>query len=72
MQKPKQNGPKFPGVTVYLTGGDGNAFAVLGAGISAMREAGVPPKQVAKYVKESMSGDYDNLLATAIKWVDVR
>jgi hypothetical protein len=64
--------PKYPNVTVRLVGEDGNAFAIMGRVISAMREAGVPQKEIAKYMKESMAGDYDHLLMVALRWVDVR
>ncbi len=36
-----------------------------------MRRAGVPPTEIEAFRVEAMSGDYDNLLATAMKWVDV-
>jgi hypothetical protein len=34
--------PKYPNITVQLTGSDGNAFAVLGRVLAALRGAGVP------------------------------
>jgi hypothetical protein len=37
-----------------------------------MREARVPPKQIAKFMREATAGDYDNLLVTVARWVDVR
>ena len=64
--------PKYPTVVVQLTGEDGNAFAIMGAVARALREAGVPKAEVAKYMRESMRSDYDHLLVTALKWVDVR
>lgn len=62
---------KYPDVHVQLTGTDGNAFAIMGAVQSALRRAGVPAEEIAKYQEESMSGDYDHLLQTAMRWVDV-
>lgn len=64
--------PKYPHITVQLTGNDGNAFAVMGAVSKALRRADVPAEEIKQYTDESMSGDYDNLLATAMSWVDVR
>lgn len=61
---------KYPDVHVQLTGRDGNAFAVMGAVAKALRQAGYGD-QADAYIEESMSGDYDHLLATAMKWVDV-
>jgi hypothetical protein len=72
MMTAKTSEPRYPDVTVQLTGEDGNAFAIMGAVARALREAGVPKAEVARYMKESMSGGYDDLLMTAIKWVDVR
>jgi hypothetical protein len=63
--------PKYPGIEVQLTGKDGNAFAIMGRVSMAMRGAGVPEAEIDKYRAESMSGDYNRLLAIAMKYVDV-
>jgi len=57
-------------ITVKLIGKDGNAFAILGAVKSALRKAGMKEEAEA-YLKEAMAGDYDHLLATTMKYVDV-
>lgn len=64
------NEPKYPDVTVQLTGEDGNAFAILGAVGRALRRAG-HGDAVDAFMAEATSGDYDNLLATAMRYVDV-
>lgn len=61
--------PKYSEIVVPLVGEDGNAVAIMGRVANAMREAGVPQEEINEYLDESMSGDYDNLLRTAIKWV---
>jgi hypothetical protein len=63
--------PKYPEITVQLSGEDGNAFAILGAVTKALRKAGVSLEESTAFSKEAMSGDYDDLLATCMKWVDV-
>ena len=63
--------PKYPDIKVQLTGNDGNAFAIMGAVSRALREANVPAEEIKEYTDESMTGDYDHLLCTATKWVDV-
>lgn len=63
--------PKYPDVTVQLTGEDGNAWAVLGKTARAMKRAGLPKEVVDAYIDEAMAGDYDHLLGTTMKWVDV-
>ena len=67
----ENEGPKYPDIDVQLTGNDGNAYAIMGAVGQALRRAGVSKEEIDQYSKESMSGDYDNLLRTAMKWVNV-
>lgn len=61
----------FDNVTVELSGQDGNAFAVMAKVKSAIEKAGATQGEIETYLAESMSGDYDNLLRTAMKWVHV-
>ena len=65
------NAPKYPEITVQLLGRDGNAFSVLGAVRRALRENGVSPSEIAAFLNEATSGDYDALLRTCMKWVEV-
>jgi hypothetical protein len=58
-------------VAVQLSGNDGNAFAVMGAVKSALKEAGASKEELDQYLSDSMSGDYDNLLRVAMDWVEV-
>jgi hypothetical protein len=62
---------KYPDVVVELVGNDGNAFAIMGAVSKALRRHGVDKTEIDEYMQESMSGDYDNLLRTAFRWVSV-
>jgi hypothetical protein len=62
---------KYPEIEVQLTGQDGNAYAIMGAVQKALRKAEVPKEQIDEYLKESMSGDYNHLLRTAMAWVSV-
>jgi hypothetical protein len=63
--------PKYPHVTVKLTGRDGNAFAVLSAVRAGMRRAMIDEKECDAFFKEATAGGYDHLLATAMRWVEV-
>ena len=65
------NDIKYPDVFVQLSGNDGNAFAIMGAVQTALRRHGVPHEEIQQYLEESMSGDYDHLLQTAMRWVNV-
>jgi hypothetical protein len=69
---PGVEAPKYPDVEVQLTGNDGNAFSIMGAVSAALKSAGVSKEEINEYTSESMSGDYDNLLRTAVAWVTVK
>lgn len=58
-------------VNVKLTGTDGNAFALMGKVKSALEKAGATEEEQEKFLDEATSGDYDNLLQTCMKWVNV-
>ena len=62
---------KYPNVRVQLAGTDGNAFAVLAKVKRALQDAGVPQEEREEFFQEATSGDYDHLLQTAMRWVDV-
>lgn len=62
---------RYPDVTVTLVGDDGNAFAILGKVSKALRNAGATREEVDTYVDEATAGDYDNLLRTTMRWVEV-
>lgn len=63
--------PKYPNITVQLTGKDSNAFNILGICLQAMRKAGLPQEERDKFQKEATSSNYDHLLATCMDWFDV-
>ena len=62
--------PKFPEITVKLVGEDGNAFAIIGKVKKALKKAGYND-EVESFMKEAMSGDYNNLLRVAMEYVEV-
>jgi len=63
---------KYPNITVKLIGEDGNAFAIIGQTCKALREAGLSEEQWHEYREEAMSGDYNHVLQTTMKYVNVR
>lgn len=63
--------PKYPHIHVQLTGHDGNAFAIIGRVLAALKRAGVHREERDRYIAESTEADYDHLLRTAMRWVDV-
>ena len=62
--------PKYPNITISidLNSPDGNAFAILSTVQKALRNAGATKEELTQYSMDSMSGDYDNLIAAQYKW----
>ena len=63
--------PKYPDIIVELSGEDGNAFTILGRIGEALKRNGIPQKEREDFYNEATSGDYDHLLQTCMKWVNV-
>jgi len=59
-------------IDVQLTGEDGNAFAILGAVVKGLKQAGASPFDIDTFQQEAMSGDYDHLLQVCMRWVNVQ
>lgn len=57
---------------VELAGQDGNAFAVMGRCRRAAKAAGWSDAEWGAVQTEMTSGDYDHLLVTACRYLDVR
>lgn len=56
--------------TLPLVGIDGNAFSVIAQVRRGLKAAGAPPEYIAKVQNEMMDGDYDHLLAVAIRYTE--
>ena len=56
---------------VKLIREDGNAFNILGKVQKALKDAGASKEYIEEYVKEALAGDYNHLLSTTMKYVDV-
>jgi hypothetical protein len=64
---------KYPEVKkVKLIGEDGNAFAILGRVMAAMKSAGLSKEVQSEYFTEATAGDYGHLLRTTMKWVKTK
>ena len=55
-------------VMVKLAGEDGNAFAIIGRCMRAMRRAGWGTTEIRDFEAEATSGNYDHLLATVMEY----
>lgn len=54
-----------------LSGGDGNAFAILGKVQRVANKAGWTEEQINEFMEEAKSGDYNDLLITCQEYFDV-
>lgn len=63
--------PLYPDITVQLIGEDGNAFSILGNVTRQLKKHKIEQSVIDKFLKEATSGDYDNLLCTCMKYVNV-
>jgi proline dehydrogenase len=52
--------PKYD-IEVQLSGENGNAFAIIGRVVRALRKAKVSEEEIESFSKEAMSGNYDKL-----------
>ena len=61
--------PICEGVTVQLSGEDGNSMFIIGLCRLAMRRAGVDQEIIDNFTDDAKSGDYDHVLQTVTKYV---
>ncbi len=73
----KKMEPRFD-IDVKLIGQDGNAFNLMGIVSREMKRAKDPEGEkmctqddVNQFIKEATESDYDHLLSTCMKWVNV-
>lgn len=62
---------KIPRYDISVSPKDGNAFAILGAVQAGLRQAGASEAEVKEFSDEATTGDYDHLLQTAMRWVNI-
>lgn len=64
--------PRYPHITVQLTDEDGNAFFIISRVRVALKKNKVSSEEITAFANEAMSGDYQNVLSTCQKWVNVQ
>lgn len=70
---------RHPGITARIIGADSNAGTLMGITVEALRRglraADVPATEIATEINafrtEALSGDYDHLIQTITRWVEV-
>ena len=60
--------PKYPDIEVQLSGEDGRAM-IVGRVRRALRRNDVANDEINAFTEEAMSGDYDHVLQTCMRWV---
>lgn len=63
---------RYPNIEVQLTGHDGNAVMIIGRVSRALRRAGVEQGEIDDFFEQATSGDYNNVLVTCMRWVNVQ
>ena len=47
-----------------------NAFAIMAKTVSTLKAIIAPQERIDEYLREAMSGDYENLLQVNARWTD--
>jgi len=61
---------KFPDAFVQLSGADGNAGAIMGSVTRELKRVGASKDDISAFRIECLSGSYDELLRTVMRWVE--
>jgi hypothetical protein len=68
---PREGEPRYPDITVPLTGEDGNIFSIAGRAGRLARRAEVPRDEIDEFYKEvSAAQSYDAALQVVMRWFD--
>ena len=62
---------KYPYIEVNLSKCDGNVFAILGRCQKEARRQGVDNDEIAAFLYEAESRDYDYALQTCFRWFTI-
>ena len=63
--------PAHQEIKINLEGVDGNTYSILGVVGRAMRRGDVSQSDIDTFFQEAKSGDYNHLLQTVMRTVDV-
>jgi len=63
-------GKPLTDIKVRLVGEDGNAFSIIGRVRSALHRGG-RADLVEPFTRKAMAGNYDNVIQTCLRYVDV-
>ncbi len=63
--------PKYPHIRVELAEHAGNAYAVLEKVKKALQEGGAHAEEIANFMENATSGDYEQLLQVCMEWINI-
>ena len=67
----EENDMKYPNIEVKLSETDANAFAIVSKVKRTLKRNGVSKEELQEFIDEALSGDYDNVIQTCFRWVNV-
>lgn len=65
------NDPVYPDIHVKLIGTDSHPMMIVAALTKGLCAGGIERDEINRIMREALSGDYDNVLATCLKYVRV-
>ncbi|QHB37209.1 hypothetical protein QDA03_gp32 [Microbacterium phage Terij] len=69
--EPEESGVRYPDIDVTLVGVDSHPFAIIKAVTDGLRKGGVGQGERDAFREEALSGNYDHIIQTAMRWVNV-
>jgi hypothetical protein len=57
---------------VKLVGTNGNSVALIAKARESLRKSGMSSQEIKEFVDDAMSGDYDHVLRTIMKYCEIR
>ncbi|QDH93131.1 hypothetical protein QDA02_gp34 [Microbacterium phage Margaery] len=69
--EPEESGIRYPNIDVTLVGVDSHPFAIIKAVTDGLRKGGIGQAERDAFREEALSGDYDHIIQTAMRWVNV-
>lgn len=65
------SGPVHPHIHLKLIGTDSHPMSIVAALRKSLRKGGIGGTAIDRIIREALSGDYDNVLTTTMKYVHV-
>jgi hypothetical protein len=63
--------PVYPDISVRLIGTDNHPMAIVAVLTKGLRDGGIGRDEIDRIVREALSGDYDHVLSTCLKYIRV-